>query len=85
MLPVLPLLPLMSLLCKPINLSKVMNWIATMDPQFDFRPVLEQWQLEAANELDFTRESTANRQPSGLPYTPKTRVYIYMYIKSNSV
>ena len=64
-----------------------MNWIATMDPQFDFRPVLEQWQLEAANELDFTRESTVNRLPSGLPYTPKPGIciYIYMYIKSNSV
>ena len=64
-----------------------MNWIATMDPQFDFRPVLEQWQLEAANELDFTRESYYESTPSTARPRPHEYIDIRYYdiIQSKSV
>eukprot|EP00039_Didymoeca_costata_P009150 m.121005 g.121005 ORF g.121005 m.121005 type:complete len:1560 (+) comp14378_c1_seq1:183-4862(+) len=40
------------------NIEKIMSWVAYFEPEFDFKPVIEEWAKVALKELDFNNEAT---------------------------
>lgn len=44
------------------NLDLLVRVVAYFEPEFDFRPVLDEWSAEAEKELDFSREGRITRR-----------------------
>jgi len=44
------------------NLALLVKIVAYFEPEFDFRPVLDEWSAEAEKELDFSREGRITRR-----------------------
>lgn len=39
------------------NAKAVVDWIAWVEPQYDFNPMIDEWCREAPKELDFNLEA----------------------------
>lgn len=48
----------LDLLC----LRQIVSWLQLLEPDFDFRPLIEEWATEAVHELDFCHEATATER-----------------------
>lgn len=44
-----------------INMERIVSWVAYAEPEFDFKPIMNEWAKVAIDELDFKNEA-ANQQ-----------------------
>ena len=43
------------------NIEVIMSWVAYFEPEFDFKPIIEEWAKVAIKELDFCNEAENQR------------------------
>ena len=47
-----------------INMETIVSWVAYAEPQFDFKPIIEEWASVAMEELDFRNEAKSQMEKS---------------------
>lgn len=47
-----------------INMERIVSWVAYAEPDFDFKPIINEWSKVAIDELDFKLEA-ANQKTIG--------------------